>query len=96
MINRNSRLQLTAPSSAQGAQLIQKADDNAADSRWRLTPTGSGAYTLAAVSDGLLADVSGASTSAGAPVIQWASAPTGPSTQLGGLHSSRRAPDGSG
>ncbi|HEU5426027.1 MAG TPA: alpha-galactosidase [Actinocrinis sp.] len=73
VINRTSRLQLTAPSSAQGAQLIQKADDNAADSRWRLTRTGSGSYTLAAVSNGLLADVSGASTSAGAAVIQWPS-----------------------
>src|SRR5579884_1778999 len=73
VLNRASRLQLTAPSAAQGAQLIQKADDNAGDSRWRFAPAGSGSYTLAAVSDGLLADVSGASTSAGAPVIQWPS-----------------------
>ena len=74
LVNRNSHLVLTAPSSSQGAQLTQNADGNAAAVRWRLAPTGSGgAYTLASSSDGMLADVSGGSTSAGAPVIQWPS-----------------------
>lgn len=73
VINRTSRLALTAPSSAQGAQLTQDSDSNAAAARWRLAPSGSGAYTLVSASDGMLADVSGASTSAGAPVIQWPS-----------------------
>jgi alpha-galactosidase len=73
VVNRTSRLLLTAPSSTQGAQLTQNADSNAAASRWRIAPTGGGSYTLVSASDGMLADVSGASTSAGAPVIQWPS-----------------------
>jgi alpha-galactosidase len=73
VINRNSHLQLTAPSASQGAQLTQNTDDNATDSHWRLTPTGSGSYTMSTPSDGMLADVSGASTTAGAQVIQWPS-----------------------
>jgi hypothetical protein len=72
LINRNSHLQLTAPSSAQGAQLTQNTDDNATDSRWRLTPTGSG-YAMSNQTDGMLADVSGGSKTAGASVIQWPS-----------------------
>ena len=73
VLNRSSRQQVTVPSGAQGAQLTQAADDNATDSQWRLVPTGSGSYTMKSSADGLLADVSGASTSAGAPVIQWPS-----------------------
>lgn len=73
LINRNSHLALTAPSSSQGAQLTQNADSNAAAARWRLTPTGSGAYTLVSSSDGMVGDVSGGSTAAGAAVIQWPS-----------------------
>jgi hypothetical protein len=73
VVNRNSHLQLTAPSSSQGAQLTQNSDDNATDSHWRLTSTSSGGYTVSTPSDGMLADVSGASTTAGASVIQWPS-----------------------
>lgn len=73
VVNRTSHLLLTAPSSAQGAQLTQNTDGNATASRWRVAPTGSGSYTLVSASDGMLADVSGASTSAGAAVIQWSS-----------------------
>ena len=71
VLNRTSHQQLATPSAGQGAQLIQAADDNATDTQWRLVPTGNGSYTLKSSADGLLADVSGASTSAGAPVIQW-------------------------
>jgi len=73
VINRNSRLLLAAPSSVQGAQLVQGTDDNATDTRWRFAPTGTGAYTLVSSSDSMLADVSGASTAAGAAVVQWPS-----------------------
>jgi hypothetical protein len=73
VLNRTSHQQLAVPSSSQGAQLTQKADDNATDSQWRFVPTGSGSYTLKSSTDGQLADVSGASTSAGAPVVQWPS-----------------------
>ncbi|ACU75106.1 Ricin B lectin [Catenulispora acidiphila DSM 44928] len=71
VLNRTSHQQLAVPSTTQGAQLTQKANDNAADSQWRFVPTGSGSYTLKSSSDGQVADVSGASTSAGASVIQW-------------------------
>jgi alpha-galactosidase len=71
VVNRNSHLQLTLPSTTQGAQLVQAADDKARDSQFRFTPTGSGSYTLVSASDGMLADVSGNSTAAGAQVIQW-------------------------
>ena len=73
VVNRNSHLQLAAPSSSQGAQLTQKADDNATDTRWRLTANGSGGYVLQSSSDAMLADVSGASKTAGAAVLQWPS-----------------------
>lgn len=79
LVNRASHDLLTVPGStaSQGVQLVQNPDDNAADSQWRVSPDGSGngaaQYTMSALSDGLLADVSGASTSAGAPVIQWPS-----------------------
>ncbi|MEY9856154.1 alpha-galactosidase [Catenulispora sp. GAS73] len=73
VLNRTSHQQLAVPSGSQGAQLIQASDDHATDTQWRLVPTGSGSYTLKSSSDGLFADVSGASTSSGAPVIQWPS-----------------------
>ncbi|MEZ0111191.1 alpha-galactosidase [Catenulispora sp. EB89] len=73
VLNRTSHQQLAVPSGSQGAQLVQAGDDHAADTQWRFVPTGSGSYTLKSSSDGLLADVSGASTSSGAPVIQWPS-----------------------
>jgi len=73
VLNRTSHQQLAVPSGSQGAQLTQKPDDHAADSQWRFVPTGSGSYTLKSSSDGMLADVSGASTSSGAAVIQWPS-----------------------
>ena len=71
VVNRTSHLQLALPSATQGAQLVQAADDKARDSQWRFTPTGSGSYTLVSASDGMVADVSGNSTTAGAQVIQW-------------------------
>jgi hypothetical protein len=71
VVNRTSHLQLALPSTTQGSQLVQAADDKAKDSQWRFAPTGSGSYTLVSASDGMLADVSGASTTAGAQVIQW-------------------------
>lgn len=71
LLNRNSGLQLALPSSSQGAQLVQKADDNASDTRWRVTSIGNGRYSMTSPSSGMLADVSGASTTAGAQVIQW-------------------------
>lgn len=73
VLNRTSHQQLAVPSGSQGAQLTQKADDHAADSQWRFVATGSGSYTLKSSSDGMLADVSGASTTSGAPVVQWPS-----------------------
>ncbi len=73
VVNRTSHLLLTAPSGSQGAQLTQGSDSNAAAAGWRVATTGGGAYTLVSASTGMLADVSGGSTSPGAPVIQWPS-----------------------
>jgi alpha-galactosidase len=73
IVNRTSHLQLAAATSTQGAQLVQSADDHAADTQWRLAANGSGGYTVKSSSDGMLADVAGASTTAGASVLQWPS-----------------------
>lgn len=51
--------------------MTEPSPRSATDQAWAVVGTGSGYYTLTNEKSGLVADVTGASTSAGAAVIQW-------------------------
>jgi glycosyl hydrolase family 43/ricin-type beta-trefoil lectin protein len=80
VVNVNSGLCLDVPNSstAQGLQLDQWTCNGGADQEWAFDSTGSytsssdTSYTLVNLNSGLLAEVSGFSTSAGGIVDQWA------------------------
>jgi len=73
LANEKSGKVLESPgSSAQGAQLDQRTDNNGDSQWWKLVPSStSGYYRIVNVRTGWYADVEGASTSDGAKVIQW-------------------------
>jgi hypothetical protein len=70
LVNRNSGLALHAPGVTAGSTLDQHADDGSTAEQWQVVPSGD-TYTLTSRSSGLVADVKGHATTAGAPVIQW-------------------------
>jgi len=80
LVNVNSGLCLEVPNNATtaGLQLDQWACNSGANQQWALDSVGSytsstdTAYELTALNSGLVADVSGGSTTQGAQVIQWA------------------------
>ncbi len=68
----NKYLDVSGVSQANGAQVIQWADNGGANQRWKFIPTAAaGVYTIVAAHSGKLLDVAGVSTADGAPVIQW-------------------------
>jgi len=61
----------SASDASYGTQLDQNTSSGATYQQWSINPAGNGAYTLANVNSGQLADVNGASTAQNATVIQW-------------------------
>ncbi len=63
-------LGVTGASTADGAQLVARAADGAADQQWQLVPTGDGAYRVRNVNSGKLVTVPGSTTTAGTQLVQ--------------------------
>lgn len=73
LVNVASGEALSVTNSTAGTQLTQQTGSGAATQQWTVAVNSSGYDTLTNTSSGDLADVQGASTTAGAPVIEWPS-----------------------